>query len=70
MTYREYMKPYRVQIRKELAEAVEDTGLSVEDILRNYELNIDELAEAMDQTGLTANEILARCEECMILPQQ
>ena len=49
---------YRVQIRKELAEAVEQTGLSVEAILAQHNTNIDELAEAIEQTGLTAVELL------------
>ena len=58
MTYRDYMKPYRVQIRKELAEAVEDTGLSVEAILAKHDTNVDDLAEAIEQTGLSVAELL------------
>lgn len=40
------------------ADACDQTGLTVDEILAKYNTNKYELAEAMDQTGLSIEELL------------
>lgn len=46
------------KVRKHFEEAVDQTGMTVEEILKGYGLTIEDVIEINDQTGLGIDEIL------------
>lgn len=47
----------RKEIEKELTDAIDQTGLTVDEILEFHEITVEDVFEAMDQTGLTVKEL-------------